>query len=293
VITLHSPLSNRQCRRYTAGNFLILWLLITLSPLPALAQESEVGNGTIPNGNAQIYLPMLSQTEPPAVVPPVFRCPTTSTRSYELIPVLWPPADHPHEEHGDLNLALRSYEPSTAATQIVDPNGPTDGDPPQFPGLFGDERTPTFTSTHQVYDWNWACSEHGCRGALLTSPEVSLLGLATTQEETISIPSRGAQIYGGEFKALVLYAAEERITLGYTREDSVAPGYAVHIEKVCVDPNLLALYRQANADGRGQLPALHNGEILGVAKGQEILVAIRDRGTFMEARSRKDWWRGR
>jgi len=117
--------------------------------------------------------------------------------------------------------------------------------------------------------------------------------LGAGPDEPVSLPSRGPQIYAGGYTALVLYASEQRITLGYTRRDSVAPGYAVHLESVCVDPNLLALYRQANAAGRGVLPALHNGDVLGTAREGEVLVAVRDRGTFMDPRTRKDWWKGR
>ena len=95
---------------------------------------------------------------------------------------------------------------------------------------------------------------------------------------------------------MVLYAEERRITLGYTRRDSVATGYAVHIEDVCVDPNLLALYQaQTDSDGwhnTGYLPALRNNEALGTALDNEIKVAIRDNGAFMDPRSRKDWWQG-
>jgi hypothetical protein len=95
---------------------------------------------------------------------------------------------------------------------------------------------------------------------------------------------------------MVLYAEEQRITLNYTRRDTVANGYAVHLENICVDPNLLALYRaQVNAEGwraTGRLPALRNNQALGTALGSELKVAIRDRGAFMDPRSRKDWWQG-
>ena len=66
----------------------------------------------------------------------------------------------------------------------------------------------------------------------------------------------------------------------------------VHIEDVAVDPALLDLYNQLNAAGRAKLPALHNGETLGVATGATIKVAIRDSGSFLDPRSRKDWWIG-
>ncbi len=248
------------------------------------------GHSTIPDANHYVFLPTVLLGQSPISSG---LCPTSSEQSYTAIPVDGPPADHPDELHGDLNLALRGYVPTSAFLGIVDVNGGSDPQAPQMPGLFSDHRTPAFTSAYRVYDWDWACGEHGCRSPHLTPREVTLLGMGTAQGETISFPSRGPQIYGGGYTAMVLYASEQRITLGYTRHDSVAPGYAVHIENVCVDPNLLALYRSMNQAGRGQLPALHNGEPVGTSAGTEILVAVRDRGTFMDPRSRKDWWKGR
>ena len=249
------------------------------------AQES-VPHSTVPPTSATLYLPVVSGNPLPA-------CPLTSERAYELIPVDGPPADHPDERHGDLNLALRGHIPVSATLALIDINGPTDGDAPQLPGIFADGRTPAFTSAHRVYAWDWGCGEDGYASPNLTPSEVSLLGLAVGADEPFSIPSRGSEIYAGGYKVLVLYAAENRITLGYTRHDSVAPGYAVHLESLCVDPNLLALYRQANTDGRGSLPGLRNGDVLGTARAAEVLAAMRDRGDFMDPRSRKDWWKGR
>ena len=187
---------------------------------------------------------------------------------------------------------MRGWAPVDAVLDIVDIDGPTDSDPPQLATIFGDNRRPAFTSAYMVYDWNWGCSAHGCRGDLLTHREVLLLGLGTQGGEALTIPNRGPQIYGGGYKALVLYAEANRITLGYTREDSVANGYAIHIENLCVDPNLVATYPHANAAGRGSLPALRDDETLGTAGGGEIRVAVRDRGAFLDPRARKDWWRG-
>ena len=76
----------------------------------------------------------------------------------------------------------------------------------------------------------------------------------------------------------------------------MVPGYVVHLEDVCVDPNLLALYRaQTDSDGyhhTGHLPALLNNQALGTALNTEVKVVIRDKGSFMDPRSRKDWWPG-
>jgi len=217
-------------------------------------------------------------------------CPTTSGRAYELIPVAGGGAEHPDYAHADLNLALRGFEPTNAALALIEVNGPTDSDPPQLAGLFSDRRTPTFVAAYRVRGWDWSCGEQGCRSAPLERREVTLLGMGVQPGEAISIPARNAQIYGGGFKVLVLYADEHGVTLGYTREDSVANGYTVHIENICVDPNLLASYRNANAQGRGSLPGIRNGEVIGVASGAEIAVATRDRGAFLDPRTRKNWW---
>src|SRR5690606_12828042 len=140
--------------------------------------------------------------------------------------------------------------------------------------------------------WNWGCGDLGCRGEEIGSVEVSMVAMQSSPGEAVHVPSRGAEIYGGGYVALVVYADTSRITVVYTREDSVANGYAVHLEDFCVDPNLLALYQANNAAGRGCLPAVHNGERVGTARYDSVLVGVRDRGSFTDPRSRKDWWRG-
>ncbi len=235
------------------------------------------------------------------VHPRTEQCPTTSTASFELIPVQGPPPDHPDFAHADLNLSLRGYTPVSASLKMVFYFGMTGEDSPQLPGLFHPPRVPVFKIAYQVNQWIWASDPcdghaHGCPGEPITDWDATLLSLATRPGEMISIPDRGAEIYAGGFKALVLYAEERQITLGYSRSDTVATGYVVHLKDVCVDPNLLALYRaQRDTDGwhvTGMLPALRNEQVLGVAAGDEIKVAVRDKGSFMDPRSRKDWWQG-
>jgi hypothetical protein len=216
-----------------------------------------------------------------------------SNNRYETAPVLPPPTGLAAAQHGDLNLALRGYSATSATLGFANYDGPTDTGAPQMPGIFADRRTPKFTSVHRVNDWNWSCAAHGCRGNPLSYPPVTLLGMATKPGEALAAPSRGAEIYPGGYKALVLYADEDRITLKYTRDDNVVAGYTVHLENLAVDPNLLSLYRQANAAGRANLPALRDGQPLGAASGAQVLVAVRDCGTFLDPRSRKDWWQGR
>ncbi len=231
-----------------------------------------------------------------ALAPQVAGCPTSSSAQFELIPVIPAGDARPDYLHGDLNFALRGFSPTSAALRLIDYAGGTDANAPQLSGLFEPNRFPGISAAYRAYHWDWGCGANGCRGSLITDWPVTVAGLVTQPGQPLYLPERPATIYTGNFKAVVLYAEETRLTLGYTREDSVAFGYAIHLENVCVDPNLLALYRaQNNADGfrvSGWLPALRDNQRLGVAAGSEIQVAIRDRGAFMDPRSRKDWWRG-
>ncbi len=225
-------------------------------------------------------------------------CPTTSGNAYDLIPRDGAPADRPDKLHGDLNLALRSYGAAAEPPGLVPYNGATDPDAPQFSGLFVSSRMGTPATSYRVNLWRFesdACggATHGCRGPVDSAWPVTLLGLAASPGEAIAIPSRNPAIYTNA-NAMVLFADDRRITLGYTRQDTIASGYAVYIENVCVDPNLLALYRtQVGADGyraSDRLPGLRNGQILGTAGGNEIIVGVRDNASWLDPRSRKDWW---
>ncbi len=238
-----------------------------------------------------VFLPLVLKPEPS-------ECPTFSTATFNLIPLDGGPVrDHPDYLHGDLNLQQRGYVITDKTKGLVDISGSTDPDAPQLAGLFSPNNFPGIVSVYQVNSWNWSCGVHGCPGPPVTDPEVTLIGLSTTKGQPISIPERSDDIYSGEYKALVLYAAEKQITLKYTRKDSVVGGYSANIENVCVDPELIKLYQaQVDADGyhnTNYLPALRNNEAFGAALDGEIRVTIRDGlGTFLDPRSRKDWWQG-
>ncbi len=227
-----------------------------------------------------VYLPFIARANV---------CQPIPGESYGDFPVNGDPTDPPAEEHPDLNLALRGYELTDAYKGLVDYSGGSDPNAPQLPGLFADNRTATFSNVYQVYGWDWECN---CRGSLITDWDVTLAGLAVTPGETIHVPDSGYTI-GGGYEVLVLYATSDRITLKYTPDDHVIEGYTLHVENICVEPRLLALYQSWNDAGRGRLPALRAGQAFGRARGSEIGVVIRDSGAFMDPRSRKDWWQGR
>jgi len=205
----------------------------------------------------------------------------------------YPSGDPPPALHPDLNLSMRGWEANGSAFHgLVDYGGGTDDKAPRLIDLFADRRAPTFATVYRVYDWNWASNT---RGALLSQYDVTLAGLAAMPGETVHVPASGYDI-GGEggakYEVLVLYADEDSLTLKYTREDNVIVGYTLHLEGLCVEPSLLALYQANDAAGRSVLPGLFERQALGRARGGEIQVAIRDNGAFMDPRSRKDWWPG-
>jgi len=215
-------------------------------------------------------------------------CAAIPGASYAALTIASAPSDRPAHAHGDLNLALRGYATTATTLGLVDYSGGGDPGAPQLASLFADRRAPAVLAAYRVNDWDWGCN---CRGASLTAWPATLVGLAAAPGETVHLPATGRDI-GDGYAALVLYATQERITVKYTRDDNVVQGYTVHIEGVCVEPTLLALYDARNASGRGRLPALRGGQSLGRARGDEVGVAIRDNGTFMDPRSRKDWWQG-
>ncbi|GAB4457480.1 MAG: hypothetical protein Kow0031_38360 [Anaerolineae bacterium] len=256
------------------------------------AANSAGGSGTVApytftlNATWRVFLPVVQKAP---------TCPKSSGNLYDLIPFLGPAADRPGPEHADLNLALRGYSETTAPMVLVDYNGSTDPAAPQLAGILNGY--PGITKVFRVNDWIWqSYPSPGYRGGPITKYAVTLMEMPAAFGTPLSFPRRGPEIYGGGYKAMVLYAEETRLTLGYTRDDTVASGYAVHLEDICVDPNLLALYRaQTDSAGwhvTGQLPALKDNQLIGTAFLSGVRVAIRDRGSFMDPRSQKDWWVG-
>lgn len=256
--------------------------------------EAVVSQQALPADPPNRSEAVVSQQALPADASPgAFQCPTSSTNRYSLIPVAGPSADRSTRFHGDLSVSVRGYQGVSVAGHLVDYSGDTDPQAPQLAGIFLPARLPLIKATYRVNHWDWNCN---CPGGLVDDWETTLVGLSTAQGEPLAIPARGPQIYAGGYVALVLHATERQLTVAYTRHDTVAAGYVVHMLDLCVDPNLLAMYRgQNNANGwrsTRSLPALWSNQPVGVAAGSEVKVAIRDNGSFMDPRSRKDWWNG-
>ena len=233
--------------------------------------------------------PPAPEPEPVPATPKVDPCAEISGENYGTLPIVGSPTDRVPAEHGDLNLALRGFSPTDAVAGLIDMSGPTDKRAPQLAELFADTRTGVFSGVYRVNHWDWGSNS---RGGPITDFEVTLAGFQVEPGETIHVPGAGYDI-GQGYQVLVLYADQDRITLKYTGEDTAATGYAIHVEGICPEPRLMALYEQMNGARRGHLPALRPKQPFGRARGNEIQVAIRDTGRFMDPRTRKDWWRGR
>jgi hypothetical protein len=251
--------------------------------LPRTAQADTLPGETTPPA-PDVYLPLVAYASAPLQPP----------RTYNAIPVEPPPTDRPAATHPDLNLAIRGFVATTGYLGLVtyneDEQGP-DPNAPQIDGMFAAPRLPAFRALYQVYDWNWGCDPpHGCLGAPISDYPVTLLEIETAPNEELSIPRRAPDIFAGDYKALVLYAEERRLTITYTRRDTAAVGYMLHLEDFAVNPGLIALYQNLDAAGRNELPALRNGEIIGVADRGTVKVATRDTGRFLDPRACKDWW---
>lgn len=220
-------------------------------------------------------LPAQVSAAPQELVPPA-----SSANSYQLIPLEGQRESRPAVNHGDLNLELRDPQPIAVDLNLVEINGSgLDPDAPYLAAIF----KPDFVRAYTVHDWDWGCD---CRGKILQEEHAVLVGIRTTPGAPVFIPPRKQNVYAGKYYATLLYASEDSLTFVYTRAGSVARGYTVHYLGLHTDPNLVALFRRSQGS---ELPGLTLDTPVGIATA-ELIVAIRDNGTFLDARSRRDWW---
>ena len=257
-------------------------------PTAVAIDTSPPGASTSESGSANLSTPTTeASTDLSAEATPVAMAggtqdfaPPTSANSYDLLPIEGERESRPGELHGDLNLKLRDPQPINVELSLVDiPGSGIDPDAPKLSSVF----EPNFVNAYTIHNWDWGCD---CKGALLQEEHLVLVGIKTTPGEPVFIPSKSQDIYGGKYYAMVLYAAEDTLTFVYARTGTVVEGYTVHYLGLHTDPNLVALYQESQGN---ELPALTLDTPVGIAT-DELIVAIRDNGKFLDARSRKDWW---
>jgi hypothetical protein len=263
------------------------------------------------------FVPSATPTPTPTRTPTptptaTYACPSSSNNQYTAGTAYQYDLDDPVRRawnNADKNIAMRSYTLNTdpgLRRELIDYGADDPIAPPQFATLFSPYRVPPFAGFYRVYDWIWLPSpDPGYRGNPLTTWPVTAMGLRTTPGEVLHTPWSGYDL-GGGMKVIVLYADADSVTLRYTREDSSAPpGYLIHVDRICTDPSLLALYRQTDRDPGPRyiyvppaqrpytynLPNMPAGQPFGTARGTEVVIAVTDTGSFMDTRSCNEWWR--
>jgi hypothetical protein len=290
--------------------FLIVSLLATLAlvllPSAPSAAGSELDPDPPPTPIARVYLPVISSpitntsvitfhTHLPLVFhqpAPDYSCPDSSTAVWPVM-APWQSLIAGAALSPDLNMNVRGWYPVDEYLGFVSypypPDEPPDTLHPLHLSNIAGSTSASFIDTYQVNDWDWAGC--GCPVPRSSSPyPVTMLGLHTAPGQTLRIASRNLPVDPAGYAALVLYADARQIAIKYTGEDRVDNGYLLHLVNLCVDPNLVALYQRLDAAGRRTLPAVTNLSAIGVALGDEVDVIVRDSGSFLDPRSRQDWW---
>lgn len=234
-----------------------------------------------------VYLPLALNAYPEPTA-----CNPIPGQTYAAISVLkdWSLPHGPVAEDPGFNVNLMEYKSVSEAKQLVDYGPGMDPTTPQFQYLVEPPHVPTFSEVYMLYH----------NGQPAGNYAVTFLGLDVEPNQIIRVPDRPVQIDEQGYKVLVLFASQQSITLNYTRFDSLrgenpdtgewVGAYVVHIDGICVEPTLRALYEEKDAEGRYELPALLGRQPLGRAWGDEVRIAIRDTGTLLDPRSENDWW---
>lgn len=302
----------RSIKHWLAVLLMGLMLLMFLGLAMTTNSGASVSSSTIVP-TVFVYLPHVENLSPTATP----GCPLTSTNLYSSGTAYQYDQDNPvrpAHNHADKNIELRGYSPNTDPniTQgLVDYGSDDPVQPPQLATLFSPPRVPTLNSLYRVHHWAWADSPApGTRAGPITDWPVTALGMETTPGEGLHVPSSDYDIGGsGPMEVIVLFADEDTVALRYTRDDSSGPkGYTIHVDNICTDPNLLALYDYTD-DPTGpryvylppelrltnpyNLPNLYAGQPIGTARTDEVIVAITDTGAFMDPRSCNEWWQVR
>ncbi len=270
--------------------FLIIALLVLIGTIARTSAEPQG------KGNSTTYLPMVITPE---------ACPTSTPNSYASGIAFQFDTDNPvrpAEGHADKNIELRGYSLNTNPNlqrELVDYGFGGPVQPPQLATLFSPNQVPSLSEFYRVHHWNWAPSPTpGTPSDPITNPKVTAVSFALPAGTPLHTPTSGYDI-GAGMEVIVLFADEDTVTLHYTREDTAAVGYTVHLDNICTDPNLLSLYNSLdNPSGPRydypsasyDLPTLPAGQVFGTTSLNDMVVAISDTGAFQDPRSCNSWW---
>lgn len=231
--------------------------------------------------------PTAAPTSLPIPTPTLIACPPyTSPLTYTLKALAHDNNVPPDDQRPELRFSVNGYHPAAEEKMLVDYLGDTDIYlPPNFATLLTRPSINDFIFSN-VYKANNETDKW----------KVQILGIQTAPGEDIKVPAsyhHPASEGSKKWQAYVLYAKNNNLTLKYSATDSIADGYTVYIEGICIDPNLIQAYNNCRSNPPAAmylLPVIEDNSVVGKTNNTEIRVAIRDAGEMMDPRSRKDWW---
>lgn len=223
-----------------------------------------------------------------------FSCPTSSGQSYDSIRPDTAASRKIRSPEGnpEVNISLRGWTEINAEKQPIGYGGDTDPNSPPSIGSVFAGHLPQIVKTYIINDWDYANGKPIPGKSATPAYPVHLIGLSGAPGEPLLGLMAGRKIYQ-DFTLMVLFATPTSILFSHSTGDLAPPdddGYPFYFIDLCVDPNLLALYQKDAADGRNVLPAIRAGQIFGYVKDTDVKVAVRDTGSFMDPRAKKDWW---
>lgn len=225
-----------------------------------------------------------------------FSCSNLPEKKFSLLSANYEPDNFPLsgdlKSNPDVNLYLRGFEPNNEAKELIDRThnyGLDYIDPPQISTVFKDKQ-PQIANTYHIFEWDF--NKKKSLAPLIATPnfKVHMLGLKAVPGDKIYAPYTGRSIGSGK-AYLVLFADSNNILLTNSRANALNSGYLVYFLDICVYPSLVNLYNSADSSGRTSLPALAVGEEFAVSRTNEVKIVVRDSMSFMDIRSRQDWWR--
>lgn len=187
------------------------------------------------------------------------------------------------DENPDFNIYIRGFDCEQAVSSLGSIGGPIDRNAPRaYTALNRDKSQVKISHTYKVRDWNW---NSNTRGNWLSARG---LGLQTIKDQLVHTPMTTSAYRPGGMQAFVLHATPTSIALKYTQEDNVVFGYTIHLTGLCVDSNLIQLYKQ-NLAGTNRV-YLSPFQVVGKSLGREVQIYIRDTGSFMTPIHANHWW---
>lgn len=179
----------------------------------------------------------------------------------------------------DLNPELKGFHEVSESRDLFSVGEPIDRKAPKLQTILG--RRPGISSVYALD----TPSSHEAQWP------VHLIGFQTNPGEPIRVPVSGRGLSGG-YEIVVIYAEEDVLTIKYTEHDNVVIGYTIQFQNIETDPQLLERYKATEEcqNGIRVLPAYREGEIIGKAAGDVLIVAVRDTGAWMDPRWEDHWW---